>query len=1035
MNNCKNKVKIQKNYKNDEKNNNKNGKVVVENLGRNDRERDGNGEKENPKKNHKNGKNKNEPGRIESKQKIKTGKKKKEQIKIGTWNIRTMLETGKMEQITLELEKYGIDLGALQEIRWKGQGTVDGAQCTVYYSGNEKQGQYGVAFMVMKKLKHLVLDFKPINERLAYMRIEMKPFNLSLLNVYAPTETAEEEVKNGFYEKLETEYEKIPKEDTIIVLGDFNARIGKEDHLRQIAGKETIHEKSNDNGERLWNMAMRTNLIIGSTIYKHPSRHKVTWMAPDRKTYTQIDHVLISKRKRTDLTDVRTYRGANADTDHFLVVAKIRQKIKRNIKRIPKKWDLKKFESHNKKVEYAALMNELLSHQNDKAQNIQQDWQQIKDTVNNVANEIIGTIKGVNKQWFNEECQEMVSAKANARIKWLNSNRQEDKQKYLELRKKAKKVTRATQRAWIEREIEEIEREYYNRNTKQFYKKISEQNKSYKGKTTGLKNKQGKIAESEEEYKEIWKQYFKELLYEEESEEVPQDEDEEERNESENNDEAPTREEVKEVINKSRNGKAPGEDRINIEFIKYGGELLQERIYQLIKNIWTEEKMPREWETGEIVTIHKKGDQQICSNYRGLTMLNTAYKILSSIIQSRLTKETGQILGQYQCGFTKGRSTTDAIHTLKRTLEKTHEYKMKIELIFIDFKQAFDSLRRNQLMKALQKLGIPGKLRRLIQMTMTNTRMRVKTTKGVTEEFEINKGVRQGDSLSTTLFNLALDYVVKKINKGTLRTREGQIIAYADDIVIISKNRKTTEEMVAEIIREGEKMGLKINTEKTKMMRLDRKLDPKNNKIKIGTHIFEEVDRFKYLGAMITNDGDGEAEIKERIMNTNRVYQANKKLLTSKTLGKKTKMKIYRTIIQPTMMYAAETMTMTQKQEEQLRIQERKIIRTILGPIKTEDNEYRIRTNKEILEELNGEDIVRKIKKQRIRWLGHVWRAGNKAMIYSVVEWQPGGTRRRGRPRSTWIKEVNADLARTGIRNWQQKTKDRRQWKAICNRI
>ena len=83
-----------------------------------------------------------------------------------------------------------------------------------------------------------------------------------------------------------------------------------------------------------------------------------------------------------------------------------------------------------------------------------------------------------------------------------------------------------------------------------------------------------------------------------------------------------------------------------MELIKYGGKELQKQVHALIQKIWKEEKMPEEWETGQIVTIHKKGDQRKCENYRGITLLNAAYKILSTIIQRRLADATRGIVGQ-----------------------------------------------------------------------------------------------------------------------------------------------------------------------------------------------------------------------------------------------------------------------------------------------------------------------------------------------------------------------------------------------------
>lgn len=86
--------------------------------------------------------------------------------------------------------------------------------------------------------------------------------------------------------------------------------------------------------------------------------------------------------------------------------------------------------------------------------------------------------------------------------------------------------------------------------------------------------------------------------------------------------------------------------------------------------------------------------------------------------------------GNYQYGFTRGKSTVDAIHIIKQVVEKAFEYKVQIEMLFIDFQQAFDTIRREQLMKVLQELGINQKLRRLIRATMEETTVTVKTSFG-----------------------------------------------------------------------------------------------------------------------------------------------------------------------------------------------------------------------------------------------------------------------------------------------------------------
>lgn len=971
-------------------------------------------------------------GRLNRRRANNKRRSKRAEIRVSTWNVRTLLAPGRLREVESELGRYRIDIAAVQETRWMGQGEIDGKYFTVRYSGGEKQGQHGVAFIIGGRLRNNVMEFKPINERMAYLRVETKPFNMSILNLYAPTERAKEKEKEKFYEEVEEAIEGIPKEDTMLILGDLNAQIGKEEYLEEVAGKHTIHEDTNDNGHRLCDLAARTNLVIGSTKHEHPKRHKVTWVSPDKKTCTQIDHVMITRRRQSSLKDVRTYRGACADSDHYMVTATIRQKLKRTAKagNSEIKWDIEELHSLNIRKRYSEEVAIQVNRRKTTAVGIEKEWNEIRGCICQSAEENIGVKKRESKkEWYNEECQEMLERKIKARQQWLKTNRGEDREAYEKVRKESNRTIRRSKREWINDGVEEIEKDSTARNARLFYKGIRGQSRTYKGKIGGIKDDKGRVTENINQYKEVWAEHFKQLLNDPEINEETDIEDEEIMEPVME----PTMEEVAEIINKSRNGKAPGKDGINMELIKYGGEKLQEQVHMLIKKIWREENMPEEWRTGQIIPIHKKGDQQICKNYRGITLLNTTYKILSTLIQKRLANQTRDIIGQYQCGFTRGRSTIDAIHIIKQIMEKAYEHKIQIEMLFIDFQQAFDSINRRKLMLALKELGINPKLRRLIQMTMNRTTVSIKTQKGETEEFEVNKGVRQGDSLSATLFNLALEYVVRKINKGTLRTKGGQIIAYADDIVLVTKRRRIMKDMINEIIEEGKEIGLRLNEDKTKIMRFGRKVE--SGAVKIGEHTFEEVETFKYLGVTISSQGERETEIQEKVLAANRAFHANKKLLKSNILRRETKMRIYRTIIRPVLMYAGETMTMTKKDEEKLRVIERKILRAILGPVKVSDSEYRSRMNHELLQEMEGGDIVKKIKEQRVRWLGHIWRAGTGSTVYAMLEWDPGGRRKRGRPRLKWMQEVTEDLSRAGVTNWREKTADRRLWREIIRRV
>jgi uncharacterized protein YbcI len=101
--------------------------------------------------------------------------------------------------------------------------------------------------------------------------------------------------------------------------------------------------------------------------------------------------------------------------------------------------------------------------------------------------------------------------------------------------------------------------------------------------------------------------------------------------------------------------------------------------------------MPKEWSVAVICPIHTKNEKTICSNYRGISLLSVIYTVLSKILAKRLNPYAEEILGDYQCGFRRDRSTTDQIFALKNILEKCYEYNSTLHQLFIDFKQAYDS--------------------------------------------------------------------------------------------------------------------------------------------------------------------------------------------------------------------------------------------------------------------------------------------------------------------------------------------------------
>jgi hypothetical protein len=399
------------------------------------------------------------------------------------------------------------------------------------------------------------------------------------------------------------------------------------------------------------------------------------------------------------------------------------------------------------------------------------------------------------KEWFDEECEKRTEAKNQARNRWLKTGNLKDLENYKEKRKEATKYCKHKKESWIRELMQEVE--VNNRDSRKLYELIKHRNSTSK-KTQRIDNKR-------------WETYYTEL-FREEKEITGRKKEKVEMEDMED--------EYMEIIAQLKTKKAVGPDQISNELIKQGGHELLSRVYRILVAVWESETMPEEWKTGLLIPLLKKGDPTQCSNYRGIMLLNTTYKILTSIIRKRLTEYTETKLGEYQNGFRKGKSTIDAIHVISQIIEKSYEYDIELHILFIDFKQAFDNINRRSLVEEMQQMQIPEKLIKLTKMTMDNSRARISTIEGVTNEINIERGVRQGDALSTTLFNIALDGAIKAAVSST------QVIAYADDIALITRDKKSLEAALQKLVTETEKRGLQLNQDKTNHDNLEKKDRP-----------------------------------------------------------------------------------------------------------------------------------------------------------------------------------------------------------------
>jgi exonuclease III len=192
-----------------------------------------------------------------------------------------MLKPGRLQEIALQMLEINLQIVAVQEIIWKGYAKIKKDKYIIYYScAEDNTGYAGTRFIVRKDIDKDVLGLEPYNERLCGLRIRGKFHNITIISAYAPTEDKDEALKEQFYEDLQKLQDKVPRNDLLIIVDDFNAKVGRESAYKAVVGKYSIHPTSNLNGDNLRNHAISNNLTIASTQFQHKRRHIATWTSP-----------------------------------------------------------------------------------------------------------------------------------------------------------------------------------------------------------------------------------------------------------------------------------------------------------------------------------------------------------------------------------------------------------------------------------------------------------------------------------------------------------------------------------------------------------------------------------------------------------------------------------------------------------------------------------------------------------------------------------------------------------------------------------
>jgi hypothetical protein len=357
--------------------------------------------------------------------------------------------------------------------------------------------------------------------------------------------------------------------------------------------------------------------------------------------------------------------------------------------------------------------------------------------------------------------------------------------------------------------------------------------------------------------------------------------------------------------------KAPGEDRVPYEFYKYAPTSFHQTLSDVFSRMLYTGKVDESFYKSVIFPIHKKGDLNDPSKYRGITFMNCGPKLFMAILNRRLTTwvESNNKLKEFQAGFRAKHSTVDNIYALSCIVHLKFHQNKKVYAFFVDFQAAFDRVPRQALFYKLSRIGVSTKFLQILSAIYDCTLSTVWNGDRMSDYFQTNSGVKQGCLISPLLFALFLDDLHDELGGGlNMDGLKIRVLLYADDIVILADEPTVPQRMISKLEKYCENWNLIVNLEKSKIMvfRKGGKLR-REEAWKYRNMLVEVTNKYSYLGVELTPKMRYTEHIERRTkMAKTSIYGVWGKLLNNQDITLQVKIAIFTSAIRSIQCYASQ---------------------------------------------------------------------------------------------------------------------------------